>query len=72
MDRPDNDPDSFEATYPRFPFAELVRLGIALARRLRRLEPRLRHLRRRAGRGGETAARAVTAVTDMRVPSGGE
>ena len=35
-------PDSFEETYPRYPFAELVRLGLSGARWVCRLRDKLR------------------------------
>ena len=37
MEDPDIKPKSFEETYPRFSFSPLVRLGLVLARSLRRL-----------------------------------
>lgn len=45
-------PDSFEETYPRYPFAELVRLGIGGARWVLRLRRKLGTETGRARRQG--------------------
>ena len=41
MEMPEKAPESFEDTYPRYPFADLVRLGLGIVGRLLALRRRL-------------------------------